>query len=343
MDFQVGVNLGGWLSQYSSFNEQHFDTFITAEDIERIAGWGMDHVRLAVDYPVLEDEAHPFHYRESGFAHVDQCLEWCHSHGLGVILDLHKAPGYSFDALDRNALFANAELQERFVSLWRQIARRYAGLGDRLAFELLNEIVLPDSAPWNTLARRGLAAVREENVARTVVIGGNHYNVAAELANLELFDDPAVIYTFHCYDPAVFTHQKAYWVPALKAFAQAVEYPGVGPDVSAFLHLSPNHVQDLAPYANQPLNIDLLRRSVQPAVDFQRRTGRRVYCGEFGAIALASMPGRIRWHRDFLRVLQENGIGGAVWSYKEMDFGLVNAAGQVVNEELVRVVARRDL
>ena len=43
--FQAGVNLGGWLSQYRQYDHDHFKSFITADDIQKIAGWGLDHVR----------------------------------------------------------------------------------------------------------------------------------------------------------------------------------------------------------------------------------------------------------------------------------------------------------
>ena len=56
---KIGINLGGWISQYPAYDHRHFKAFITANDIKRIAGWGMDHVRLPVDYPLLEDDARP--------------------------------------------------------------------------------------------------------------------------------------------------------------------------------------------------------------------------------------------------------------------------------------------
>ena len=54
--FQKGVNLGGWISQFDKYDIEHFETFITRDDIEYIAGLGFDHVRVPVDYNVLEDE-----------------------------------------------------------------------------------------------------------------------------------------------------------------------------------------------------------------------------------------------------------------------------------------------
>ena len=55
--FQKGVNLGGWISQFAKYDQEHFETFITRKDIEYIASLGFDHVRVPVDYNVLEDEA----------------------------------------------------------------------------------------------------------------------------------------------------------------------------------------------------------------------------------------------------------------------------------------------
>ena len=84
--FQAGVNLGGWISQYDRYDHEHFKTFITQADIQRIASWGMDHVRLPFDYPVLEDDDTPFQYKESGWGYLDSCLEWCEAAGLNLIL-----------------------------------------------------------------------------------------------------------------------------------------------------------------------------------------------------------------------------------------------------------------
>ena len=53
--FQKGVNLGGWISQFKEYDLNHFSSFITEKDISDIASLGFDHVRVPVDYNVLED------------------------------------------------------------------------------------------------------------------------------------------------------------------------------------------------------------------------------------------------------------------------------------------------
>ena len=53
--FYKGVNLGGWLSQ-CDYSEDRLDNFIKEEDIANISSWELDHVRIPIDYNVLENE-----------------------------------------------------------------------------------------------------------------------------------------------------------------------------------------------------------------------------------------------------------------------------------------------
>ena len=98
--FQKGVNLGGWISQFAAYDTEHFDSFITEADIAFIAGLGFDHVRVPVDYNVLEDEEG--NYKESGFRYLQNCREWCTRHNLNMLIDLHECYGYSFDPLKKD-------------------------------------------------------------------------------------------------------------------------------------------------------------------------------------------------------------------------------------------------
>lgn len=94
--YRKGMNLGGWISQ-CKYEKKHYDTFITEEDIKRIAGFGVDHVRLPLDYEVIQ--APDGQWLEDGFAYIDRCIAWCKKQKLNIVLDLHKAPGYSLHTL----------------------------------------------------------------------------------------------------------------------------------------------------------------------------------------------------------------------------------------------------
>ena len=325
---QAGVNLGGWISQYRTYDRQHFETFIGPSDIQRIADWGMDHVRLPVDYPVLEDDDHPMVYKASGFAYLERCLDWCKDNGLCLILDLHKAPGYSFgdtiEGYHPMPLFHEPETQERFISLWVALTEHFKTEGDMLLFELLNEINLPDSAPWNDLARRTVERIRSVDSNRQIVIGGNHFNAASELAHVQQVDDPNIRYTFHFYEPILFTHQKAPWSPINRDHHTTVEYPGIVPGLNELFADHPEYRLSYESFIGLHMDENLLQRYLQPVLAFIQETGQIPYCGEYGVFKAAPENSRLNWLRDFTDLLRQHRIGKAVWSYKEMGFGLVD-------------------
>ena len=113
--FEKGINLGGWLSQWDLTDREHLETFITEQDIQDIRAMGADHVRLPVDYSLIEEEdGTP---KDENFIYIDRCLEWCKKAGLHVLLDLHKTAGYAFDeAKDCASFFESPALQERFCA-----------------------------------------------------------------------------------------------------------------------------------------------------------------------------------------------------------------------------------
>ena len=88
--FQKGVDLGGWFSQ-CDHSEERYDTFITASDFAAIKSWGCDHVRLPIDYDLLEDkDGTP---REKGYERLEKAVSWARKSGLNMVLDLHKTAG----------------------------------------------------------------------------------------------------------------------------------------------------------------------------------------------------------------------------------------------------------
>ncbi|NLL73902.1 MAG: glycoside hydrolase family 5 protein [Clostridiales bacterium] len=337
--FLAGVNLGGWISQYGEGKKEHFDSFITEADIAQIASWGMDHVRLPIDYMVLEDDNRPFIYKEEGFFYVDQCINWCQKHNLNIILDIHRAPGYSFDSLNDNRLFEDEQLQQRFISLWQEFAKRYKGFGKNVVFELLNEIVEPNSDRWNSLSKRAILGIREIDNSRTIIIGGNNYNSVNTLHELDPIIDDNMIYTFHFYEPHIFTHQKASWDDLLKDLDFEVTYPSGEELYKKYLAKSDEFRKRYV--YGKTTDKQYLKKLLKPALDFAKERNVTLYCGEYGVIDLAPMDSNLRWHEDLCEVLREYGIGRAVWSYKLMDFPMTDKDSKVCNKALIEIVSKK--
>jgi aryl-phospho-beta-D-glucosidase BglC (GH1 family) len=334
-----GVNLGGWISQYGEIDPHHFDAFITREDIRQISDWGFDHVRLPVDYDVLEDKNIPGKYLERGFDHINDCLAWCADSGLRVILDLHKAPGYAFDEQGQNDFETNPARQEHFIALWRALTQRFAAVDqDLLAFELLNEVVFEDATKWNAIVEKTIKAIRSIDQDRLILFGGNYYSSVDTLSELPQFADENVQSKFHFYLPLSVTHQKAYWVPPLLELDQTVDYPGRADGLEAYLSAHPEYGWRLADEIGVEFNEAYLRKLLAPAVEFMRERHTGLHCGEFGVIDRAPMQTRLNWTRDLVKILKNLGIGYAYWTYKAMDFGLVDARGNVIHRELINIL-----
>ena len=338
--FQHGVNLGGWLSQCDATTEAHFNTFITEADIRRIQDMGLDHVRLPVDYNWIEDEAGaPI---EAGMKHIDDCVGWCEAAWLNLLLDLHKAFGYTFDPLekdaDREIFFHDAALQARFIALWQRLARRY-GPRANVAFDLLNEVISPNVAePWNDIVERTISAIREIAPDTWIVVGGVCYNNVRSVPLLAPPHDERVVYNFHCYEPMVFTHQKAYWVEGMPDDLD-VAYPDA---LERYVALSKQLSFDLAGAIEgqdvKELGPELFEALFAPALEAAKRNDAPLYCGEYGVIDRADTADTVRWLKDISEVFNRHGIGRALWNYKRKDFGLIDAHYDPVRDAMVELL-----
>lgn len=309
--YKKGVNLGGWLSQCRHTYE-HYDSFITEADIEKIASWQADHVRLPVDYNLLEDENG--NVIERGYSYIDSAVKWCKKYGLNLIIDLHKTAGYSFDkGENESGFFDNPDLQERFMKLWERIAERYAVSDGTIAFELLNEVTEQRfSDTWNGIIRSCIERIRRYAPETVILVGGYWQNSPDAVPDLEAPYDDKVVYNFHCYDPMNFTHQGAYWYEGMDtAFRMGFDKcdPAVTPE--------------------------FFMERFSRAAEAAEKNGTVLYCGEYGVIENAEPEDVLKWFKVINAAFEKMNISRAAWSYKEMNFGLADSRMDGVRAELI--------
>lgn len=339
MNLNHGINLGGFLSQ-CEHNEHHYENFIGQQDIKKIADCGFDHVRLPIDYEVLEDEKG--NMKESGYKIINRIISWCEAYGLNIILDLHKAYGYDFNDAgnaERNNLFTNEALQDRFINLWINIAGHFAH-NNNVAFELLNEVVEKENAAlWNKLIARSVKAIR--NVAKDIPIiyGGIQWNSANTLKLLDIPTDKNIIFTFHFYEPLLFTHQKAYWVEAMDK-NETINYPETI-EYYRTKSISLGYQGEAVIKAHsKTMGEEFIEEMVQEAVLAAKNAGVQLYCGEFGVIDKAPIFDTFEWFKDVDRVFRKHKIGWALWNYKEKDFGLTGKHYEKIWDSLLSLWMR---
>ena len=216
---QRGMGIGGWLTNYKRFNVlppdrrmqitvgdmEHFESYITEADVAYIASLGMDHIRLGFDQIVLEESS--YIYRKTIIDILHNLVDWCRKYGLRPVLNMHKAIGNYCDILEERGLMQSEELQSRFVAVWEKLENEFSEQND-VVFELLNEVVNATADEWNTLAEKTIAAIREKNKERLIIVGGVEWNNPPALPKVKVYEDENIIYTFHCYAPHEFTHQQ---------------------------------------------------------------------------------------------------------------------------------------
>ena len=310
LGFYRGVNLGGWMSQ-CDYSDERLDSFITEDDFAQIRRWGFDHVRIPIDYNVIQREDGTM--KQDGLARIDSALALAEKYGLHVVLDLHKTQGFSFDAGENEAgFFESAAYQEKFYAIWECFAARYGARHESVMFELLNEVTEQVYLPaWKSISREAVQRIRELAPESYVLLGSYRWNSAKTLPELDAPYDDHVIYNFHFYEPHDFTHQGAYWEAPYRDVSVRYTYAESGASEAYF--------EDF----------------LAPALEKAEKEGAALYCGEYGVIDVVPPAEAVKWFRDLHAVFERHGIARSLWSYKEMDFGLADARMDGVRGELL--------
>ncbi|MBC6460922.1 glycoside hydrolase family 5 protein [Actinomadura sp. HBU206391] len=298
-----GINFGNALDAPEGgeralrLRERHFDEVREA---------GFDTVRLPVKWSAHAAESAPYRISAECFEHVDRAIDHAIGRDLDVVLNVHH-----YDELCE----APDEHEGRFLALWRQIAPRYAALGDRLHFELLNEPRDQMTAErWNGLLAKALAVVRESNPHRVVLIGPARMNDLGALPELELPEDGRLLVTIHYYAPFEFTHQGADWVGG----------------ADRWLGTTWSGDADRA----------AVRRDLAQAATWARERGRPMFIGEFGAYSKADMASRANWTAFVRSEAERLGLGWAYWEFGS-DFGAFDPRTGAWREPLRRALLPR--
>jgi endoglucanase len=183
------------------------DAFFNENDVRRIAESGFDHIRLPISARIVQDDdGNPI---EAGYALIDRCIEWCRTHKLWLLLDLHGAPGgqtgTNIDDSPRGEpdLFIDpARYRQHTITLWQRLATRYRDETVVMGYDLLNE-PLPND--WQhrypneliALYRDLTAAIRAIDPDHLIMYEGSHWATNFEIFT-EIWDQNSVL-QFHRY------------------------------------------------------------------------------------------------------------------------------------------------
>jgi aryl-phospho-beta-D-glucosidase BglC (GH1 family) len=279
-------------------------TRCTEADLRDLAAWGANHVRWQLTWGGFPrspadngDLAAYDRWIAETLDHVDRLLPLCAELGILVLVDLHTPPGGRVAGEETCRIFQEKRFQDRFLSLWEEMARRFKGRPAVWGYDLVNEPVegtVPEGLmDWQALAEASAKRVRAIDPKRAIVVEPAPWGGPEALENLDPIGVPGVVYSVHMYQPHKFTHQGVYNDPA------GVAYPGV--------------------VDGKPWDKDQLRKALQPARDFARDYGVHLYIGEFSAIRWAPGESARDWLRDVIDIMEEYGWDWAYHAFREWD------------------------
>ena len=331
--FSRGVNFSQWF-EASSAQAIQFTRYIE-QDFINMKSIGADVIRLPVKMHSMTGGAPEYVLDPLLLKFLDTAVDWAEKHQLYIIIDNH-----SFDP----AVPTDENIDRILLKVWAQIAQRYKNRSKYVIYEILNEPHGISDSRWGEIQGLVIEAIRKIDTTHAIIVGGTDFNSINKLSSLPEYSDLNLIYTFHFYDPHIFTHQGASWdTPSLASLA-GVPFPANSmrmpktPD-----DLKETWVEDALKNYKNDAAFSTLAASLDKTVAFSRERNVPVFCGEFGVYMVQSpAKDRVIWYELITGMLKKRNIARTSWDYFG-GFGIFNsqAGGDFradVNIDVVRAM-----
>lgn len=182
MGYNIGNNLestisGEWMLQFAKGNPTSFETawgnpVITQELVNAIKDTGINAIRIPVTwYQNLEGDGT---INENWLARVKEVIDYIIDEDTFVIINMHHDNGSN--GWQKASAANYTQYQERYASIWNQIAVYFKDYNDHLIFEGMNE-VLDESGNWSYTTDKAIDIVNKYNqlfVDTVRATGGNN-------------------------------------------------------------------------------------------------------------------------------------------------------------------------
>ncbi|KAL5231878.1 hypothetical protein ABZP36_030654 [Zizania latifolia] len=147
-EYQICNGYG--LAKATQVLKEHWSTFIVEKDFKFIASNGLNAVRIPVGWWIASDPNPPAPFVGGSLQALDNAFKWAEKYNVGIIVDLHAAPGsqnsWEHSASRDGSLEwgATDATMIQTVQVIDFLASRYASSSSLLAIELLNEPRAPE-------------------------------------------------------------------------------------------------------------------------------------------------------------------------------------------------------
>ncbi|RUT92767.1 MULTISPECIES: cellulase family glycosylhydrolase [unclassified Mesorhizobium] len=353
--FRRGVNAWPWFSLTREFPAPRTDydwppfqsqrPVPTPDDLRRLRRTGLDFIRLPVDPgPFLAADATT---RSRLLDMLDAAVTATLHADLGIIVNIQANAATHYWNPDRMVSSTAAPAFDLYRGLVGELAGRLARFQPgRVALEPVNEPAQAcASNVWSQIQLSLLTAARASAATLPLVVTGGCGSMVSGLTAL----DPAplspfepILFTFHFYEPYLFSHQGAPWMrePVYRSLNNVPWPASAGSLEQTLASVRARMAQDTetpedakqAAYAEtervlkvyfdaRPDRwfVDKYLRQVRDWADGHGLAPERIIMGEFGALrtdaryVAAPNPDRARYIADVRRSAEELGLAWALW------------------------------
>lgn len=311
LPFTRGVNLTNWF-QTSNVRQVQFTKF-TKQDFINIKSLGCDVIRLPINLLAMTNGEPDYTIDPLFFYFMDQVVNWAEDLDMYLILDNHATS---------DEVFTDPNLEASLIAMWTQMAEHYKDRSTWIIYEIINEPHDISDSKWNAIQQNVLQATREVDSKHSIIVTGAGWGSYNNLKYIPEYEDDNLIYSFHFYDPFLFTHQGAGW--ANLGPLSGVPFPY---DADRM----PECPEELkGTWVENSLNnsyktdgtVEKVKELINIAIKFRDERNVPIFCGEFGVYMANSDPNdRVFWYGVVPPYLSENNIPWTMWDYKG-GFGL---------------------
>ena len=135
-----------------------------------------------------------------------------------------------------------------------------------------------------------------------------------------------------------FTHQGAYWMDKMPLDFR-IKYPMPIEEYKAIAGICPSLVNGTLGTLDDAIKLlkgNLFEEIFKEAILYTEKCDTYLYCGEYGVIDRADPSSSLIWLKEIHNIFEKYHIGRAIWSYKEMDFGIIGDHYKDIYDELIK-------
>ncbi len=291
----------------------------TQADFDALAAAGANYVNFSV--PGLFSVSPPYVLDQDVQDKLDELLAMAEKADLFVVISARTGPGRSEFSILRDgagewfdekylieSVWEDETAQKAWAEMWQYTAERYKDNPIVVGYDLMVEPNADDiletwdqdeflaqyggtGYDWNSWFPSIVDAIRQVDSETPILVGGMGYSSLDWLAYTTHVDDERTVYTFHQYEPFLYTHQSADEIENT--------YPGF---FDADWDGEPDEVDD-----------QWLENYLYLIGDFQIRTTLPTAVNECGVIRWE--PNAADFMRDQWNLFEQRGINYAVWMW----------------------------